>query len=116
MKSLFKLVVLILLANALVRFAVPYWHHQQFESALQGRMFDWRESGDEAILQEVFALAAENHVPILPRQVELRRDNERLFLDIAYTLPIEFFPTVVRPWTFDVSLSGRSVRAPGSPR
>ncbi|MBA2304189.1 MAG: hypothetical protein H0W08_16375 [Acidobacteria bacterium] len=116
MKSLFKLVVFIVLANALVRFAIPYWHHHEFESALKARVLDWRESGDEAILQEVFALAAENHVPILPDHVGLRRESDRLLLDIAYTLPIEFFPTVARPWEFAVNLSGRVVRAPGSPR
>jgi hypothetical protein len=114
MKSLFKLAIFFLLAHALVRFAVPYWHHHQFESALKARIFDWRESSDETILTEVFTLAEENSVPLEREQVVLRRQNDRMFLDIAYTRRIELVPTVVRPWEFEMSLSG--VVLPGSAR
>jgi hypothetical protein len=116
MKSLLKLVVFVALANGLVRFAIPYWHHHQFEYALKGRVLDWRESSDEVILEEVFTLAIENSVPIRPEQVALRREGEHLFLDIAYARPIEFFPTMKRTWKFDVNISGRVIRPVGSPR
>ncbi len=114
MKSLFKLAILLLLANGLFRFSVPYWHHHQFESALKGRILFWRDSSDETILTEVLDFAAENSVPVGREQIDLRRENEHLFLNVGYTLPIEFVPTVIRPWRFDIKLTGRVVRPRGS--
>ena len=115
MKTLFKLAIVALLAHGLVRFGVPYWHHQEFASAVKGRAFDWRDSSDETILLEVLDLAAQSSVPIGREQVSLRREEGRVFVDVAYTLPIEFIPTFRRPWTFNLSVSGRTV-AGAAPR
>jgi len=110
MKTLFKLAIVALLANALVRFAVPYWHHQEFASAVKARAFDWRDSSDETILLEVLDLAVQSSVPIGREQITLRREEGRVLLDIAYSLPIEFVPTISKPWTFELSVTGRTMQ------
>jgi hypothetical protein len=116
LKTLFKLAIVALLANALVRFAVPYWHHHQFESELKSRVLFWRDSTDEAILQDVYTLAEQNAVPIDAGNVTLRRDSERVFVHVEYVRTIEFVPTVARAWPFEVNVSGLVLRAPGAPR
>ena len=110
MKTLFKLAIVVLLGNALVRFAVPYWHHQEFASAVKSRALDWRDSSDETILLEVVDLAAQGSVPIGREQITLRREEGRVFLDVAYSVPIEFFPTIKKTWTFDLSVTGRTLQ------
>ena len=110
MKTLFKLAIVALLANALIRFAVPYWHHHEFASAVKSRAFDWRDSSDETILLEVLDLAAQSTVPIGREQITLRREEGRIFLDVAYSVPIEFVPTMRKLWTFDLSVTARTLQ------
>lgn len=104
MKTLFKLAILFLIAHALFRFVPPYWHHQQFKTALTELSQQWGEPTDEDVMQHVLATAAKHDVPITSEHVTLRRVREHILIDVAYVVPIEWLPTMKKPWDFELHL------------
>ena len=65
MKTLFKLAILFLIAHALFRFVPPYWHHQQFKTALTELSQQWGEPTDEDVMSRPPRQPTE---PLLGRQ------------------------------------------------
>lgn len=100
MKTLFKLAIALLVAHALVRFVPPYWNFTQFRWALKENASQWREHSDQTITEEVLQLARKHKVPITGQHVQVRREGDHLFVDVAYTDQIEFIPTMKRDWRF----------------
>jgi hypothetical protein len=100
LKTLFKLAVAFLVIHALYRFVPPYWNFTQFRWALKENAAQWREHNDEAVTGEVLGLAQKHKVPITADHVQVRREGDHLFVDVAYTDTIEFVPSMKREWRF----------------
>ena len=116
MKTIVKLALFLLIAHALFRYVPPYWHHRQFEAAVKARAFDWRESTDAVVLQEILAFAEQHQVPIGREHVSLKREKDHLYIEVAYTLPIEFIPAMTREVPFEVTIDAWVLRPPTVPR
>ena len=112
MKTLFKLAILFLIAHALFRLDLPYWHHNQFESALSELSQQWGEPTDEEVMEHVLATAARHNVPITREHVTVRRVREHILVDLAYAVPIEWLPTMKKPWEFEYHLDAWKVGQP----
>lgn len=100
MKTLFKLALALLVAHALVRFIPPYWNFTQFRWALKENAAQWRELNDQSVTEAVVELARQHKVPIAGQHVQVRREGDHLFVDVAYTDQIEFIPSMKRDWRF----------------
>jgi hypothetical protein len=100
LKTLFKLALALLVAHALVRFVPPYWNFTQFRWALKENAAQWREHNDQRVTEEVLQLARTHKVPISADHVQVRREGDHLFVDVAYTDQIEFIPSMKRDWRF----------------
>lgn len=114
-KGLFKLAVLLLLANALFRFTPAYWRHHQFEAAVKDASLQWRGLKDDAVIAQVLSQAAQHDVPIGREHIEIRRVKDHLYLDVAYDVPLELIPARRRPWRFDVNVDAWLLRPPTAP-
>ena len=116
MKTLFKLGIMLLVANALFRFVPPYWRNHEFQSQVKEASLKWRNLPDDAVMEDVLAVAASHDVPITSQNVNIQRVNDRLRLRVAYDVPIELLPTMSRPWTFtsnvDAEVYARPVNQP----
>lgn len=100
MKTLFKLAIAFLVVHALYRFVPPYWNFTQFRWALKENAAQWREHNEQAVTDEVLQLARQHSVPISGDHVQVRREGDHLFVDVAYRQQIEFIPSMKREWRF----------------
>ena len=110
MRTLLRLAILFLVAYALFKFVPPYWHHHQFEAALKDVSQRWGEPSDEEVMQKVLTIAEENRVPITREHVTVTRQQQHILVDVAYSLPIEFVPTVKRDWAFETHVDAWRVQ------
>ena len=115
MKFLFKLAIVLLVANALYRFVPPYWRHHEFESDVKHASLKWRNQPDAAVMDEVVSLAATRNVPVSKEDVNIRRVKDHLYLTVAYDVPIELLPSMSRVWRFDSSVEAEVIRQAVTP-
>ena len=102
MRTVFKLAVFLLIVHALYRFVPVYFHYQQFKDAVHETALFSRDKTDVQIVDRVMELAEKYRVPLQRDYVEVRREGERLLINVAYVEAIEWLPTYKRPWLFEV--------------
>ena len=101
MKSLIKLAVFLLVAHALYRFVPPYWDHTQFVREVKDTSVGWHENTDEQVRDLVLAMAEARRIPVAREQINVRRERDHLFVDVAYARPMELVPGSTYRWEFD---------------
>lgn len=101
MKLLIKLVVFLLIGHALFRFVPPYWDHTQFIRELEETSIGWREYSDAEVRELVFAMAQGHRLPLDREQINVRRERDHLFVEVAYSRPMELIPGSKYSWEFD---------------
>ena len=77
MKTLFKLVVAILVLNAAVRGGLAMWQYYQFKDAAQQVVLFGQRADPEEIQANIVAKATELSVPVRPDDVKVSRDGQR---------------------------------------
>ena len=101
MKFLIKLAVFLLVAHALFRFVPPYWDHTQFVKELKDTSIGWREYSDVEVRDLVLAMAEGHGLPVTREQINVRRERDHLFVDLAYSRALELVPGSTYTWDFD---------------
>lgn len=101
MKSVIKFAVLLLAAHALFRFVPPYWDHTRFVRELEESSIGWREYSDAEVRELVLVMAQSHGLPIDREQIGVTREREHLFIDLAYSRPLELVPGSKYIWEFD---------------
>ena len=76
MKTLFKLVVAILVLNAAVRGGLAMWQYYQFKDAAQQVVLFGQRADPEEIQANIVAKATELSVPVRPDDVKVSRDGD----------------------------------------
>lgn len=112
MKALLKLAIFFLVVHALFRFVPPYWSHNQFASELKARALTWREHSVSDVREQVLAMATARGVPIDGEHITVRREQDHLLIDVAYTRTIEFVPGWTYPWAFEAHVDAWMIRPP----
>lgn len=110
MKTLFRLGMILLVANALFRFVPPYWRHHEFESEVKEASLKWRNLADADVTEDVLSVAGKHDVPITSQNITIQRLKDRLQLKVTYDLPIELLPSMSRPWTFTSNVDAEVIR------
>jgi hypothetical protein len=100
-RGLFKLAIFLLAAHALFRFVPPYWNHTRFASELDERALTWNQDSEPEVLEHVLGIARTHAVPIGPEHVAVRRERDRLFVDVLYSRRIELLPSWKYEWVFE---------------
>jgi hypothetical protein len=113
MKTLFKLVVALLVLNAAARGAWSMWSYSQFKEAAQQVVLFGQKATPEELQSSILARATELKLPVSPDDVVVRRDSVRTVAEATYTQPVEFFPNYRYPVKFSfqvdaVSLTGQA--------
>ena len=96
MKTLFKLVIAILVLNGAVRGGLAMWQYYQFKDAAQQAVLFGQRADPEEIQATIVARATEMSVPIRPDDVKVSRDGTRTVAEGYYIQPVDFFPNY--PW------------------
>jgi hypothetical protein len=115
MKTLFKLVIAILVLNASVRGALAMWQYYQFKDAAQQIVLFSQRAEPEDIHADIVARATEMSVPVQPDDIKVSRDGQRTVAEGSYTRPVEFFPNYPWPVTFTFNVDALSLAEASGP-
>lgn len=116
MKTLFKLVIAILVLNAAVRGGLATWKYYEFKDAAQQVVLFGQRADPEEIQANIVARATEMSVPIRPDDVKVSRDGTRTIAEGYYIEPVDFFPNYPWPVKFTFVVDAISLGDPSGPR
>lgn len=99
-KSILKLAVVAVIANAVWHVFVPYSAHFKFTDAVEATTQFGDEKSDEELRARIVELASQYDVPVTSDSFTLKRQNTHTIVDGSYTQQIELFPGYLYPYTF----------------
>jgi hypothetical protein len=109
-KTLIKLIVVALLANALWRTAAAYATFYKFkdsvyEAAMQG-------NSETDLRQKVVELARTYDLPLAAEDLTVTREAQHVSVQGAYTRPVAVLPGYEYQWPFTVDVDAYVIAAP----
>jgi hypothetical protein len=112
MKTLFKLVIAILVLNAAVRGALAMYQYYQFKDAAQQAVLFGQRAEPEEIQANIIAKATELSVPVRADDIKVSRDGQRTVAEGYYVQPVQFFPNYPWPVKFTFLVDAVSLGEP----
>jgi hypothetical protein len=110
MVRLLKLVLVVLILNAVWRVGSAYWEYYQFRDAVQEAAQFSAGKSDEVVQEQVVQQAVQFGVPVTAESVRVRRQDQRTYIDAAYVRDIELVPRAMRrTWRFSVNVSAWAI-------
>jgi len=101
MKTLIKLALVAIVANATWHLFVVYSAHYKFKDAVQYAAQTRGKKTDEDLRQEVIYIATQAELPIDEEHLVVRRvDGTLTTVDTTYTRTVELFPGFTYQWPF----------------
>lgn len=99
-KTLVKLAIAVLIANAAYRVGSEYLDHIKFRDAIrEAAMFKARN--DVELSQRIMTLAVDFDIPLTEHDFELVRVERHVTVSGRYTKLIEIVPSFTYPWGFN---------------
>ena len=105
MKTLIKLIVVVLILNAVYRVGSAYWTHYQFQDSIQElAQFSEHATPDE-LRTRILEQAGTLGVPIESDHLTVTRGNRRIDIDGTYVRDLELLPRYKRRWDFAIHVT-----------
>jgi hypothetical protein len=104
LRNLIRLAIVLLIANALYRFVPVYLHHYQFKDAVAEAARFSKDRTDAELIDRVMFLAERYQIPLDKEAVQVTRDKQTTYVNLAYEELIEWVPSYKRPMPFTVSV------------
>ena len=118
-KTVLKLLLAALIANAVWHVTSAYMNFYKFQdAAVEVAQFGATKSEDE-LRGKVIDLAAEFDVPLADTAVIVRRENDHTYIDGSYQRQLEILPGYKYPWVFKLhvdTMSFEGARLPSAPK
>jgi hypothetical protein len=111
-KTLLKLVLVALVANATVRVGMAYLAFYRFTDAVQQTMQFGTAKTDEQLQSRVLELASEYDIPIDAGNFTIRHDEIHTIVDGSFTEPIDLLPGRSYRWPFSWHIDTFSTQVP----
>ena len=105
MKTVIKLVIVLLILNATYRVGSAYWTHYQFQDSIQEAAQFAERASPEDLRAKILELAATLRVPIDPDNLTVTRGNRRIDIDGSYFRNLELVPRYTRRWDFTIHVT-----------
>jgi hypothetical protein len=105
-RTLIKLALVALIANALVHAVPVYWSYFKFKDAVQETARFSGKRTERDVQERVLSIANRFEIPVDIDDIRVRKDGETTFVDTAYDTQIEYFPGRSYPVHFDVKVEG----------
>jgi hypothetical protein len=113
LKTLVKLAIVALLANAVWRVGSAYLVHFRFEDAVMQAVEQGGRKTVDEIKAQIADLTNEYDVPLAPADIDVHRDDVgHTYVDAEYDEPILLLPNYSYPWRFGLHIEDRGVSAP----
>ena len=101
-RSLIKLGLVVLIANAAWRVGNAYLSPYRLVDAVQQLTHYRGDKSDTEIHDRIFALASQHDIAVTDETLTIQKEDNRTIVDGAYKKSIEFLPRVVYDWPFTV--------------
>jgi hypothetical protein len=105
MKTIIKLVIVLLILNATYRVGSAYWTHYQFQDSIQEAAQFAERASPEDLRAKILELAATLGVPIDPDNLTVTRGNRRIDIDGSYFRNLELVPRYKGRWDFTIHVT-----------
>ena len=102
-KTIIKLAIVILLANAVWRAASTYISYYKFNDAVTDVAINSKNKTDEELRDKVMALAMEYDQPIEADAVTITHDGARVHIAGSYVQRVSLFPGTEYQWPFSLT-------------
>ena len=103
MKALIKLIIVVLLANALWRVASAYTSFYKFKDSVYAAAMDENRSEDD-LREKIVELASTYDVPLTADTVSIHREVHRTTVEGSYKMPVAVLPGYEVQWPFSVQI------------
>ena len=113
MKTLIKLAVAALVVYACWQAGSAYLRYYQFKDEVQQTALFGAAKSDSELQKVIMDIANRMQVPLAPANVNVRRGENHVMIDAAYTERIQLVPTYYYPYEFKVNLDVLTM-GPGS--
>jgi hypothetical protein len=105
-KSLVKVLVAVLIANALWRVSSAYITHYRFNDAVDELATHAVGKTDAQLKDKVMELAATYDEPVDPDALTIRQEEHHTYVETKYTKPVLLFPGYEYQWPFSINVDG----------
>jgi hypothetical protein len=118
MKTIIKLVIVAIIANATWRVGSAYAKHYRFVDSVQQATQFRATKSDAEIHDRVFELASQYDIPVTDDNLTITHQDTHTVVDGSYRRQIDLFPGFTYPWPFTVHVDVFSMigAAPAPPR
>ena len=106
MKAIIKILIAIALANALYQASTAYISFYRFKDSVDELVTHTAGRSDGQLKDRVAELAATYGEPVDGDAVDVRHDQNHLYIDMSYTKPVALFPGYVYEWPFRIDADG----------
>jgi hypothetical protein len=110
-KSLIKILIAVLLANALWRIASAYISYYKFQDAVQEYSIRTSGKNEEQIKSRIAELASQYEEPIDSDAVTVRIAEQHTYIEATYTKPVAVLPGYEYQWPFSLKVDGYVINA-----
>ncbi len=114
-KSFLKVVIAILIANAIFRVASEYVTHYRFNDAVTELATHSVGKSDAQVKDKVLERAATYDEPIDAEALSVQQDEHHTFVQTKYTKPIAIVPGFEVQWPFSLDVDGFVIAPPPRP-
>jgi hypothetical protein len=105
-KSIIKIAIAILIANAIFQIAAEYVNHYRFNDAVLELATHSVGKTDSQLKDKVMDLAATYSEPVDPETLTIRQDEHHTFVEAKYTKAIAVVPGYEVQWPFALDVDG----------
>jgi hypothetical protein len=112
-KRLIKLIVVVLIANALWRIGAAYVSFYRFKDSVRFAATDLRKSEDE-LRSSILELASTYDVPLAEDAIAIHREAQHTLVEGSYKTPIAVLPGYEYKWPFSVDIDAYAPVPPGT--
>jgi hypothetical protein len=107
-KTLIKLAIVVLVANAIWRVGSAYVSYYRFKDAVADIAVSSKNKTDDELRQKVMEIAMQYDAPLAEDAVAIRHEDNHTYIDASYEEPVAVFPGYERPWAFSFTVDSQA--------
>jgi hypothetical protein len=108
-KTIVKLALVALIANATWQAVNAYWPHYKFEDAVRSTVQFRGDRTNEQLRARILELAVNYDVPVGEEDIEIRREEAHTIVDVSYVRQVNLAPGYTYRWPFTLHVDTFSI-------
>ena len=110
MKTIIKLLIVLVIINALVRAGIAASNYYRLKDAAQQIITFNPRTAPTELQTQIMNRARELEVPVAPENISVQREGPRTTADAKYVQPVELFPNYIYPVNLSFRVEALSIQ------